>query len=117
MHWFCCTFAYRAGGVVGGIPTAAARGTTPRRSSRARSPTIPGKVHEAYPHLSDDDVRFGLILIATTLLGDAIFGGRIREAIGTPDGEEARRSYRAWLSALFEGPQRVPLGGTDEAIR
>jgi len=63
---------------------------------------LPGKVRVAFPHLSDEDVRYGLILVATTLFGDAIFGGRIREAIGAPDGEEARAGYRSWLSALLE---------------
>lgn len=60
---------------------------------------LPGKIKRAFPELSDDDAQYGLILVATTLFGDAIFGGRIREAIGAPDGEDARAGYRAWLVA------------------
>ncbi|TNE90911.1 MAG: TetR/AcrR family transcriptional regulator [Deltaproteobacteria bacterium] len=49
------------------------------------------------------DVEFGLLLVAAALFGDAIFGERLRQALGLPDGEEERESFRAWMAERLIG--------------
>ena len=50
---------------------------------------------------SDDDARqiqFSLLLAGAALFGDAIFGGRLRQALALPDTEDERAAFRAWLA-------------------
>jgi AcrR family transcriptional regulator len=49
------------------------------------------------------DARYTTLLMAAALFGDAIFGGRFREAFGMPDDEAARADFRAWLAARLSG--------------
>lgn len=51
---------------------------------------------------SDEDARFGLVLIGAALFGDALFGARIRQALGLPDSEADRAEFRAWLAERLE---------------
>jgi hypothetical protein len=54
------------------------------------------------------EARYTTLLMAAALFGDAIFGGRFREAFGMPDDEAARADFRSWLAARLSG-------GGDEA--
>ncbi len=45
-----------------------------------------------------DEARYALLLSGAALFGDAIFGARLRQALGLPDGEEERAAFRAWLA-------------------
>jgi AcrR family transcriptional regulator len=47
---------------------------------------------------SEEDARNGLLLVAAALFGDAIFGERLRQALGAPDGPEERKQFRRWLA-------------------
>ncbi|HEX4351642.1 MAG TPA: TetR/AcrR family transcriptional regulator [Polyangiales bacterium] len=51
--------------------------------------------------VSYDDTLFVLQLIATVLLGDAIFGEAVRSASGVPHNAEAARDFRARLLRLL----------------
>ena len=43
------------------------------------------------------DSEFVLLLIGTTLFGDAIFGGRLRSVLALADTEDSRTEFRQWL--------------------
>jgi len=45
-----------------------------------------------------DDARYRLLLVGAALFGDAVFGKRLRQAIGLPDSEEDRRHFHRWLA-------------------
>jgi len=47
---------------------------------------------------STEDAQFALLLAGAALFGDAIFGGRLRQALGMEDGEDARAAFRAWVA-------------------
>lgn len=61
--------------------------------------------------LGGDDAEMPnrLLLIGLTLFGDAIFGERIRMALGLPDGDAERAAFRSWLA------DRVRSGADPEA--
>ncbi len=44
------------------------------------------------------DASFALLLAGAALFGDAIFGARLRQALGMGDGEDARAEFRAWVA-------------------
>ena len=44
------------------------------------------------------EAQRALLAVAAALFGDAIFGERLRQVLGMPDGEEERRAFRAWLA-------------------
>ncbi|MEN0065323.1 MAG: TetR/AcrR family transcriptional regulator [Myxococcota bacterium] len=48
-----------------------------------------------------DDVSFRLLLVGAAMFGDAVFGERIRMALGLEDGETARADFRTWLAELL----------------
>lgn len=45
-----------------------------------------------------DEARYRLLLVGAALFGDAVFGHRLRQAIGLPDSEEDRRQFHRWLA-------------------
>ena len=48
--------------------------------------------------------RYAMLILATSLFGDAIFGERIRQVLGMPDDEEERRRFRHWMAEkLIDG--------------
>lgn len=47
----------------------------------------------------DSDHR--LLLIGAALFGDAVFGARLRMALGLPDTDPSRAAFRAWLADLL----------------
>jgi AcrR family transcriptional regulator len=53
---------------------------------------LPGKLDP-----EDPDAANRLLLVGAALFGDAVFGGRLRQVFGLPDGEEARAAFRAFL--------------------
>lgn len=50
-------------------------------------------------YVPPDEARYQLLLVGAAIFGDAIFGGRLRQALGLPDGEEERRAFRQWLAS------------------
>lgn len=69
---------------------------------------LPGKLS---PHSSERDAQFALLLVGAALFGDAIFGERLRQALGMPDDEVARADFRSWLVELLEQGERSSDGG------
>jgi len=63
----------------------------------AQLPSAVGSAHASKP--SEEDARNGLLLVAAALFGDAIFGGRLRQALGAPDGPAERKQFRRWLAS------------------
>jgi AcrR family transcriptional regulator len=55
---------------------------------------LPGRLD---PDCPARDAQFQLLLVGAALFGDAIFGERLRQALGMPDDEAARADFRAWL--------------------
>ena len=51
------------------------------------------------PNREAQEARYALLLIGAALFGDAIFGTRLRQALGLSDGEDERAAFRAWLAA------------------
>ncbi len=51
------------------------------------------------PDRATDEARYALLLSGAALFGDAIFGTRLRQALGLPDGEGERAAFRAWLAS------------------
>lgn len=45
------------------------------------------------------DARYTLLLAGAALFGDALFGVRLRQALGLVDSEEARADFREWMAA------------------
>ena len=45
----------------------------------------------------DPEARYKLLLVGAALFGDAIFGQRLRQAIGLPDTEADRKDFHGWL--------------------
>ncbi len=54
------------------------------------------------PGSSERDARYELLLVGSALFGDAIFGERLRQALGMPDDEAARADFRAWLGERLD---------------
>jgi len=54
------------------------------------------------PDASPRDASYTLLLAASALFGDAIFGERLRQVLGLPDGPEARADFRAWLATQLQ---------------
>ncbi|MCP4807109.1 MAG: TetR/AcrR family transcriptional regulator [Proteobacteria bacterium] len=48
------------------------------------------------------EARYKLLLVGAALFGDAIFGQRLRQAIGLPDSEEDRKDFQAWMGGQLE---------------
>ncbi len=44
------------------------------------------------------DTAYATLLVGAALFGDAIFGVRLRQVLGMPDGEEAREDFRRWVA-------------------
>lgn len=44
------------------------------------------------------DTAYATLLVGAALFGDAIFGVRLRQVLGMPDGEDARADFRAWVA-------------------
>ncbi len=51
-----------------------------------------------------EDIQFGFLLMASVLFGDAVFGGRLRQALGLEDTEKERRRFHAWLAERLWPP-------------
>ncbi len=47
--------------------------------------------------------RYAMLLVGAALFGDAVFGERLRQALGLPDGEAERADFRRWLSRRLAG--------------
>jgi AcrR family transcriptional regulator len=62
---------------------------------------LPGQLD---PSGEIDDARYTLLLIGAALFGDAIFGERLRQIVGLPDGEGERAAFRAWLACKVGEP-------------
>lgn len=60
---------------------------------------LPGQLD---PDREVDEARYSLLLIGAALFGDAIFGTRLRQALGLRDGEEERAAFRAWLAERLQ---------------
>jgi AcrR family transcriptional regulator len=60
--------------------------------------------------LAERDARYGLLLVGAALFGDALFGVRLRQALGLPDTEADRADFRSWLAEhLAPGPPGGPV--------
>ncbi|MBX2800881.1 MAG: TetR/AcrR family transcriptional regulator [Myxococcales bacterium] len=66
--------------------------------------TLPGQVHGQDP----EHARFALLLIGAALFGDAVFGSRIRQALGLTDDEASRRRFHTWLERRISTPPADP---------
>lgn len=53
--------------------------------------------------LADPEARAVLLMVGAALFGDAIFGGRLRQALGVPDDEASRAAFRAFLTQRAGG--------------
>lgn len=51
-----------------------------------------------------DEARFQLVLVGAALFGDAIFGGRFRQALGGRDSEPERARFRRYVAGRVWGP-------------
>ncbi|MCO4774336.1 MAG: TetR/AcrR family transcriptional regulator [Deltaproteobacteria bacterium] len=60
---------------------------------------LPSSVESDTP----DNAKYALLLVGAALFGDAIFGERLRQALGLPDGEEHREAFRHWMASLIGG--------------
>ena len=60
---------------------------------------LPRALAATRPDTSLEDVQFGFLLMASVLFGDAVFGGRFRQALGLADTEDDRRRFHNWLAA------------------
>jgi AcrR family transcriptional regulator len=60
------------------------------------------KVRQKNEHLDPADSAFIVELVALALLGDAVFGQRMRRLEGLPGGAKASRSFRARLAEAIE---------------
>ena len=62
-----------------------------------------GALGDLPAHMSPDvgltEARYRLLLVGATLFGDAVFGTRLRQAVGLPDTEEDRKDFHRWLAA------------------
>jgi AcrR family transcriptional regulator len=47
----------------------------------------------------DQDAAFQRMAIGAAMFGDAVFGARLRQALGLGDSEEEREKFRKWLVA------------------
>ena len=65
--------------------------------------SLPDAVHVQRGEGSPEDTRFALLLVASALFGDAIFGVRLRQALGMPDGEDERAAFRHWVAERVWG--------------
>jgi len=54
--------------------------------------------------LSTRDASYGMLLVGAALFGDALFGVRLRQALGLPDDEGARADFRAWMAEKLSPP-------------
>ncbi|MCO4743719.1 MAG: TetR/AcrR family transcriptional regulator [Proteobacteria bacterium] len=60
---------------------------------------LPEQVQSLTPEgVEREDAEFGLLLVAAALFGDAIFGERLRQALGLADGEDDRAAFRSWMA-------------------
>lgn len=48
----------------------------------------------------DPQAGYKLVMVGSALFGDAIFGHRLRAAVGLPDDAPARADYHRWLAAF-----------------
>lgn len=46
----------------------------------------------------EKDAEYATLLAGAALFGDAIFGVRLRQVLGLPDGEDERAEFRAWIA-------------------
>jgi len=61
----------------------------------------------AGPKGDPDEARRVLLLVGAALFGDAVFGRRLRQALGMPDSEQEREAFRRWLvRRLWERAER-----------
>jgi len=49
------------------------------------------------------DTAYATLLVGAALFGDAIFGVRLRQVLGMPDGEAARGDFRRWVADRLLG--------------
>ncbi|MFZ9887277.1 MAG: TetR/AcrR family transcriptional regulator [Myxococcota bacterium] len=49
-----------------------------------------------------EERRYALLLVGAALFGDAVFGTRLRQALGLPEGEEQRAAFHRWLGTRLE---------------
>lgn len=57
---------------------------------------------------TDRDAAFELLLIGSALFGDAIFGTRLRQALGLAEGEDEREEFRRWLVKRLKSSPAAP---------
>ncbi len=50
-----------------------------------------------------EDARRVLLLVGAAMFGDAVFGTRLRQALGAPDGEAEREAFRRWIVRTLWG--------------
>jgi AcrR family transcriptional regulator len=68
---------------------------------------LEGALAQVVPRLAEsrgvpeEQAEFTLLLLATALFGDAVFGGRFRQILSSPDNEEQRAKFRRRLAALL----------------
>lgn len=77
-----------------GLPDAAFEGALAR---------VPGLLS---PDGDPEEARRMLLLLGAALFGDAVFGGRLRQALDLPDDEAQRQDFRRWLVSLLWGEAR-----------
>jgi AcrR family transcriptional regulator len=56
--------------------------------------SLPGAMTDG----ENKDAQYVMLLVGAALFGDAIFGERLRQAFGLPDGEEERLDFRRWMA-------------------
>lgn len=49
-----------------------------------------------------EERRYALLLVGAALFGDAVFGTRLRQALGLPEGEDERAAFHRWLATRLE---------------
>jgi len=81
-------------------------------AARIRMVAEAAHAHRLTQHEEADpeDTLFRTLLVALTLLGEAVAGPAMRQSAGLGDEPDAPARFRKWLAAIVVGPPSNPVG-------